>query len=75
MVNRAEPLAESGDGLLVGQVDGLAADIRLPRVGVGQLLLVAARGDDVSAGVTGGDGDCASDPAPPSNDEHGLIMQ
>jgi hypothetical protein len=75
VVDRPEPLAEGGDRLLVGQVDGLGADPRLPGVGVGQLLLIAAGGGDVSAGVPGGEGDRASDPAPPHDDEHFLIMQ
>ena len=75
LVDRAEPLAEGGDGLLVGQVDGLGADPGFPGVRARELLLVTARGDDVSAGVTGGEGNRAGDPAPPSDDEHFLIMQ
>jgi hypothetical protein len=39
------------------------------------VVVVAAGRDDLSAGVAGGEGDGAGDPAPPPDDEHLLIMQ
>jgi hypothetical protein len=61
-VERAQPLAEGGDRGLIGDVDRLDADPRLALVGARQFLLVAAGGDDVRAGVAGGEGNGAGDP-------------
>ena len=71
---RAELFAESGDGGLVGQVDGLGGDAGLAGVGGGEGVLVAAGGDDVRSGVPGGEGDRAGDPAAPPDDQHGLVL-
>jgi len=63
VVQRAEPLAERGDGRLVGQVDGLGADARLAGVGGGQGSGVSPGRDDMRARVLGGQGDRAGEPA------------
>ena len=55
MVDRAKPVAESGDGGFVGEVDSLRVDPGLAGVRGGQRFLVAASGDDPRPGVQGGE--------------------
>jgi hypothetical protein len=75
VVNDAEPLAERGDGRLVGEVDRLGADARLGGVGVVKCLLAAAGHDELGSLVPGGEHDGAREPASPADDEHGLVFQ
>ena len=75
MVQRAEPLAERGDGRLIGEVDGLGADAGLRGIGGGQCFLVTACRHDLGARVLRGEGDRAGEPAAPPDDEHGLVLQ
>lgn len=75
MGDRAEALAESGDGVRVGEVDVLGADARLVGVGGRQFLLVPARGDHMRALLLGGQADGAGEPAAPPDHQHGLIFQ
>src|SRR6266568_2898396 len=72
---RPRARAEPGDGRLVGQVDGLGADARLVGVGGAQCVRVAAGRDNLRAGVLGGQGDRAGEPAAAADDEHGLVFQ
>ena len=75
MVDRAEPLAEGGDRVFVGQVDALGADPGLAGVGGTQPLLVTAGRDDAGARVQGGQHDGAGQAAPSPDHQHGLVLQ
>ena len=75
MIHGTEPCAEGGDGGLLGEVDGLGADITLAGLDGGQGVPVAPGDDDFCPSVPDGEGDRARDPASPPDDEHPLVFQ
>lgn len=75
MVQRAQPLTERGDRLLVGEVDELGGDARFVGVGGGESVGVAPGGDDPGAGVARGKHHRLGDTVAPSDHDNGPIAQ
>jgi hypothetical protein len=75
VVDATDPAGERSDRRVIGQVDDIGPDRLLPGVGLLERRPPPARDDHVGARVPRGDRDATGDAAPPTDHEHGPVLQ